>query len=173
MFGIVENLRDFFNNSMHLQKLKLNLFREKLRKVDVKRRIFRTTACPLYLCCAWFLWLQFWKGLRLAMTGATRRSKLITYYSWMTWNYSEIAENNQPDGIKLPDEQNVIKKMKEKFTKECLWILRLTLKSKLHARNKVIAINAWVVSVLRYGVGSLIKGMLKNWRAFIGWMKKK
>lgn len=31
----------------------------------------------------------------------------------MTWNYSEIAENNQPDGIKLPDEQNVIKKMKE------------------------------------------------------------
>ena len=44
---------------------------------------------------------------------------------------------------------------KEKFIKECLRRLRLTLKSKLNERNKIIIINTWAESELRYGSGIL------------------
>ena len=41
--------------------------------------------------------------------------------------------------------------MKETFSKEYLRWLR----SKLNGRNKIMAVNAWVVSVMRYGAGIL------------------
>ena len=47
------------------------------------------------------------------------------------------------------------KEMKEKFSKEYLRWLRLILRSKLNGRNKIMAVNTWMVSVMRYGAGSL------------------
>ena len=41
--------------------------------------------------------------------------------------------------------------MKEKFAKEYKKRLKLFFKSKLNCRNKILAINTWTVSVLRYG----------------------
>ena len=45
--------------------------------------------------------------------------------------------------------------MKEKSSKKYLRRLRLKLGSKLNGRNKIMALNTWVVSVMRYGAGIL------------------
>ena len=45
------------------------------------------------------------------------------------------------------------KEMKEKFTKEYLRRLR----AKLNGRNKVMTVNTWAVSLMRYGAGILIR----------------
>ena len=47
------------------------------------------------------------------------------------------------------------KEMKEKSSKKYLRRLRLTLGSKLNGRNKIMILNTWVVSVMRYGAGIL------------------
>ena len=47
------------------------------------------------------------------------------------------------------------KEMKEKFSKEYLRRLRLILRSKLNGRNKIMAVNTWAVSVMRYDAGIL------------------
>ena len=47
------------------------------------------------------------------------------------------------------------KEMNEKFSKKCLRRLRLILRSKLNGRNKIMAVNTWAVSVMRYGAGIL------------------
>ena len=47
------------------------------------------------------------------------------------------------------------KEMKEKFSKEYLGRLKLILRSKLNGRNKIMAVNTWAVSVMRYGGGIL------------------
>ena len=79
------------------------------------------------------------------------------------------------DGIRLPDGQHIKdideigfaylailetdkikeKEMKEKFSREYLRRLRLILRSKLNGRNKIMAVNTWAVSVMRYGAGIL------------------
>jgi hypothetical protein len=46
--------------------------------------------------------------------------------------------------------------MRSKITKEYFRRLKLILKSKLHGRNKIQAINTWAVAVLRYG-GGIVK----------------
>ena len=43
--------------------------------------------------------------------------------------------------------------MKQKITKEYKQKQRLTLKSKLNGRNKVMVINTWTVTIFTYGVG--------------------
>ena len=43
------------------------------------------------------------------------------------------------------------KEMKEKFSKEYLRRLRLILRSKLNGRNKIMAVDTWAFSVMRYG----------------------
>ena len=43
------------------------------------------------------------------------------------------------------------KEMKEKFSKEYLRWLRLILRSKLNGRNKIMAVDTWAFSVMRYG----------------------
>ena len=48
--------------------------------------------------------------------------------------------------------------MKIKVTAEYKRRLRLTLKSKLNCKNKIQAINAWVVALLRKGAGII------NWK---------
>ena len=45
--------------------------------------------------------------------------------------------------------------MKEKTIKEYKQRLQLVLKSKLNAKNKITAINAWAVAVFRYRAGIL------------------
>ena len=45
--------------------------------------------------------------------------------------------------------------MKDKFAGEYKRRLKLVLKSKLNGKNKILAINTWAVSVLRYGAGIL------------------
>ena len=47
------------------------------------------------------------------------------------------------------------KEMKETFSKEYLRRLRLILRLKPNGRNKIMAVNTWVVSVIRYGAGIL------------------
>ena len=61
------------------------------------------------------------------------------------YKYLGILEN---DKIKK-------KEMKKKFSKEYLRRLRLILGSKLSGRSKIIAVNTWAVSVMRYGAGIL------------------
>lgn len=46
--------------------------------------------------------------------------------------------------------------MKKTFSTEYKRRLKLVLKSKWNRRNKILSINAWAVSVLRYGPGILI-----------------
>ena len=43
--------------------------------------------------------------------------------------------------------------MKLEFRAEYMRRLKLIMKSKLHGRNKIKAINTWAVSLLRYGAG--------------------
>ena len=63
--------------------------------------------------------------------------------------------------------------MKEKFSKEYLRRLRLILRSKLNGRNKIMAVNTWAVSVMRYGAGILkwntdeLKSLDRRTRKFI------
>ena len=45
--------------------------------------------------------------------------------------------------------------MKGKFSKEHLQWPRLILRSKLNGRNKIMVVNTWVVSLMRYGAGIL------------------
>ena len=43
--------------------------------------------------------------------------------------------------------------MKENFRREYLRRTKLIMKSRLNGRNKIIAINTWAVSLMRYGAG--------------------
>ena len=45
------------------------------------------------------------------------------------------------------------KEMKEVFRKEYLRRIKLIMKSKLNGRNKILAVNTWAVSLMRYGAG--------------------
>ena len=45
--------------------------------------------------------------------------------------------------------------MKDKFRNEYLRRTKLILRSKLNGRNKIMTLNTWVVSILRYGAGIL------------------
>ena len=45
--------------------------------------------------------------------------------------------------------------MKDKFRNEYFRRTKLILKSKLNGRNKIMALNTWAVSILRYGAGIL------------------
>ena len=47
------------------------------------------------------------------------------------------------------------KQMKKKFTKEYLRWLRFILRSKRNGRYKIMAVNTWAVSVIRYGAAIL------------------
>ena len=49
------------------------------------------------------------------------------------------------------------KEMKEQFQKEYMRRLKAVLKSKLNGGNKILAVNTWAVSVLRYG-GEILNG---------------
>ena len=67
----------------------------------------------------------------------------------------EIVE----DGYKYMEilEYDRVKKqeIKDKFRNEHFRRANLILKSKLNGRNKIMALNTWVVSILRYGAGML------------------
>ena len=45
--------------------------------------------------------------------------------------------------------------MKDKFGNEYFMRAKLILKNKLNGRNKIMALNTWAVSILRYGAGIL------------------
>ena len=45
--------------------------------------------------------------------------------------------------------------LKDKFKNEYFRKAKLILKSKLNGRNKIMALNTWAVSILRYGAGIL------------------
>ena len=83
----------------------------------------------------------------------------------------ERGKINRTDGIRLLDGQHMKdidetgytylgiletdkikeKEMKEKFSREYLRRLRLILRSKLNGRNKIMAVDTWAFSVMRYG----------------------
>ena len=77
---------------------------------------------------------------------------------------SEGVEMPDGEGIKVDEngykylrilENNKIKesKMKENFRREYPRKTKLIMKSRLNGRNKIIVINTWSVSLMRYGVG--------------------
>ena len=45
--------------------------------------------------------------------------------------------------------------MKDKFKNEYFRRAKLIMKSKLNGRNKIMALNTWTVSILRYSAGTL------------------
>ena len=45
--------------------------------------------------------------------------------------------------------------MKEKFRTEYIRRTKVIMKSRLHGRNKIKALNTWAVSFLRYGAGMI------------------
>ena len=47
------------------------------------------------------------------------------------------------------------REMKDKFRNEYFRRVKLILNSKLNARNKIMALNTWAVSIMRYGNGML------------------
>ena len=57
--------------------------------------------------------------------------------------------------LRVLETDMIKKKLKEKFSKDHLRCLRLTLKSKLNGRNKIMVVNTWMVSVMRCGAGIL------------------
>ena len=63
--------------------------------------------------------------------------------------------------------------MKEKISKEYLQRLRLILRSELNGRNGIMAVNIWVVPVMRYGARILkwnkdeLKSLDKRTRKFM------
>ena len=59
------------------------------------------------------------------------------------YKYLRILENN-----KIKES-----KMKENFRREYPRKTKLIMKSRLNGRNKIIVINTWSVSLMRYGVG--------------------
>ena len=78
------------------------------------------------------------------------------------------------DGIELPSSENIreikdgykyleileydkVKEqgMRDKFRNEYFRRAKMILKSKLNRRNKIMPLNTWAVSTLRYGVGIL------------------
>ena len=72
---------------------------------------------------------------------------------------TEVNEGYKYLGILELDEIKE-QEMKEVFRKEYMRRLKLIMKSKLHGRNKIKAINTWAVSLMRYGAG------------VIGWTKQ-
>ena len=44
--------------------------------------------------------------------------------------------------------------MRENFWREYLRRTKLLMRSRLNGRNKIMAINAWAVSLMRYGAGN-------------------
>ena len=84
----------------------------------------------------------------------------------------ERGKVTRTDGIRLPNGQYIDeagftylgiletdkikeKEMKKKFRKEYLQWLRLILRLKLNGRNKIMAVNAWVVPAMGNGAGTL------------------
>ena len=90
-------------------------------------------------------------GLLIMKTGKAMTCEGIELANGMTmkevesegYRYLRILELN-----KVKD-----KEMKEQFQKEYMRRLNSVLKSKLNRRNKILAVNTWAVSALRYGAG--------------------
>ena len=78
LFGIANNLKDFVNNSMKSQNLKLNASGRKLGKVDIRREIFQgDSLSPLLfvLCMIPLTWLL--RGARADYRCGNKGFKLI------------------------------------------------------------------------------------------------
>ena len=63
----------------------------------------------------------------------------------------------EEDGHKYPGilEYDRVKEQEIKFRNEYFRRAKLILKSKLNGWNKIMALNTWAVSILRYGAGIL------------------
>ena len=72
---------------------------------------------------------------------------------------SEKIREIEEDGYKylgiLEYDRVKEQEMKDKFRNEYFRKAKLILKSKLNGRNKIMALNTWAVSILRYGAGIL------------------
>lgn len=71
--------------------------------------------------------------------------------------YGEVMRSMEETGYKylgvVEMDQIMEKEMKDKVRSEYFRRLKLVLKTKLNGRNKIQAINTWVVAILRYGGG--------------------
>ena len=78
------------------------------------------------------------------------------------YKYLRILEY---DGVK---EQQMKDKLRNKYFRR----KKLILKSKLNGRNKIMALNTWAVSILRYGAG-ILKGCVRYIFASLFFMSKR
>ena len=73
----------------------------------------------------------------------------------MQWAIKEIGEEGYKYLGATEAEKNKERKVKEIFQIEYIKRTRLDLQSKLNGRNKIKAINTWVISLMRYGEGKI------------------
>ena len=100
--------------------------------------------------------MQF--GVQKCGVTVMKRGKLVTSEGIVLANGENIKAVNS-EGYKYLGilELDKIKEneMKELFRREYLRRVNLVMKSKLNGRNKIMAINIWAVSLMRYGAGIL------------------
>ena len=97
-------------------------------------------------------------GMKKSETLTMKRWKVVRCEGIKLPN-SEVIKEVKKEGYTYLDIVKLDKikenEMKEKTIKEYKRRLQLVLKSKLNARNKITAINAWAVAVFRYRAGIL------------------
>ena len=77
---------------------------------------------------------------RIELPGGQKIRKIEDgYNTWGNWSMAEQKNN----------------KMKDKFRNEYFRKTKLILKGKVNKRNKIMALNTWAVSIMRYGAGIL------------------
>ena len=97
-------------------------------------------------------------GMKKCETLTMKRWKVVRCEGIKLPN-SEVIKEVKKEGYTYLDIVKLDKvkenEMKEKTIKEYKQRLQLVLKSKLNAKNKITAINAWAVAVFRYRAGIL------------------
>ena len=85
MFGIENNVQDFFYNSMKSWKLELNVSGGHLEEVDIRREIFQgDSLSPLFFALRMVPLTWFLRRATLATNRATKDSDRIICCIWMT-----------------------------------------------------------------------------------------
>ena len=95
-------------------------------------------------------------GVKKCRVAIMKRGKLVESEE-INLDNGEIIKEIDPEGYKylgiLETDKIMENEMKEIFLKEYLRCIKLIMRSKLNVRNKIMAVNTWAVSLMRYGAG--------------------
>ena len=94
-------------------------------------------------------------GINKCAVLVLKRGKVVEF-DGITLTDDKVIKQTGEDGYKylgiLESNEIMETQMKQIFKKEYARRLKLVLKSKLNGRNKILAINTWAVSSIRYKV---------------------